>query len=131
MDDSYRTLAMEWFERGDHDIETARLIYENHGFNDSVALHIQQAIEKYLKRYLVFLGKRPPKNHDLDFILHQIEPFDPYLGVYLELCERATKYYIENRYPPGPLIDYPDAIIHKDLNEAAEMIRKIRHTLIV
>jgi HEPN domain-containing protein len=129
MDDATRILAMEWFDRGDHDLETARILFVNHGFGDSIALHIQQALEKYLKGYLVFHGKRPPKNHDLDYILHLVETISPDLSVYLELCERATKYYLENRYPPGPLIDYPVEIIRHDLNETIEMIGKIRNYL--
>lgn len=42
----YKTQAAEWFEKGDHDIETAELLYEEKGYTDIIAYHIQQAIEK-------------------------------------------------------------------------------------
>ncbi|GIV15064.1 MAG: hypothetical protein KatS3mg022_0499 [Armatimonadota bacterium] len=49
MDDLLKQQAMEWFVRGDHDIETAQLLYDQDGYTDSIAYHIQQAMEKYLK----------------------------------------------------------------------------------
>ncbi|HUT04931.1 MAG TPA: HEPN domain-containing protein [bacterium] len=59
MDEAFRRQAEEWFERGRHDIETAQLIYEQYGYTDSIVYHIQQAIEKYLKGYLVLRGRKP------------------------------------------------------------------------
>jgi len=56
MDDVFKKQAGEWFERGRHDIETAQLLYEERGHTDSIAYHIPQAREKYLKGYLVVHG---------------------------------------------------------------------------
>ena len=49
MDEAFKRQAEEWFERGRRDMETAQLIYEQHGYTDAIAYHIQQAVEKYLK----------------------------------------------------------------------------------
>ncbi len=76
MDDKLRRQALEWFDHGDHEVETAQLIYDNHGHADAIAYHIQQAIEKYLKGYLVLHGIEPPWIHELDTLLTQIEKFD-------------------------------------------------------
>lgn len=57
MDKAFKKQAEEWFERGRHDIESAHLLYQHRGHTDSIAGHIQQAIEKYLKEgYLVLCG---------------------------------------------------------------------------
>ncbi len=47
MDEGLKQQALEWFERGDHDIETAQLLCDEQGHTDAIAYHIQQAIEKY------------------------------------------------------------------------------------
>lgn len=60
MDEGLKRQAQEWFERGDHDIETAQFLYGESGYADVIACHIQQAIEKYLRGYLVLQGQRPP-----------------------------------------------------------------------
>jgi len=102
MDEAFRKQASEWFVRGDHDIETAQLLYDERGHTDTIGYHIHQAVEKYLKGYLVFHGKRYPKIHELDTLLHLISRFDTKFDVLIDFCEKATAYYIEDRYPPGP-----------------------------
>ena len=125
MDDAFKKQAQEWFERGRHDIETAQLLYDEQGYTDSIAYHIQQAIEKYLKGYLVLNGKKPPKIHELDTLLNHVLRFDSSLNSFLELCEKASRYYMEDRYPPGPVVEYQYNQIKADLDEAWELIRRV------
>ena len=61
MDNAFRRHALEWFERGRRDIETARLIFKHHGHLEAVAYNIQQAVEKHLKGWLVLQGEKPPR----------------------------------------------------------------------
>ena len=126
MDDVFKKQAGECFERGRHDIETAQLLYEERGHTDSIAYHIQQALEKYLKGYLVVHGKKPPKIHELDTLLNRIVTFDENFIDFLDLCEKASRYYIEDRYPPGPPVEYEHKEIKEDLDRAWELIKKIR-----
>ncbi len=126
MDDTFRKQAEEWFERGRHDIETAQLISDQDGYTDVIVYHIQQAIEKYLKGYLVLHGKKPPKTHELDVLLDRIADFDRSFGNYLELCEKASRYYLDGRYPPGPVVGYEYEEIMADLDEALKLISQIQ-----
>ncbi len=125
MDEAFKRQADEWFERGRHDIETAQFLYEQRGYTDVIAYHIQQAIEKYLKGYLVLDGKKPPKIHELDTLLAHISTFDTSLDDFLELCEKSSRYYIEERYPPGPPVQYEYEEIETDLETAWNLIRLI------
>ena len=126
MDEAFRRQAEEWFERGQHDIETAQLIYEQDGYTDSIVYHIQQAIEKYLKGYLVLHGRKPPKTHELDALLNHIATFDDGFGDFLELCEKASRYYIDGRYPPGPPAEYEHEEIKADLDKALKLISQVQ-----
>lgn len=128
MDKTFKKQAEEWFERGRHDIETAQLLYDERGYTDSIAYHIQQAIEKYLKGYLVLHGKRSPKIHELDTLLNRITNFDDRFNDFLDLCEKASRFYIEDRYPPGPIVEYEYDEIKADLDKAWELIRKVLST---
>jgi len=127
MDEGLKQQAREWFERGDHDIETAQLLYEQHGYTDIIAYHIQQTIEKYLKGYLVLKGQKPPWVHELDTLLKLVEKFEADLySPFIELCEKATRYYIEDRYPPGPPAEYNREEIKADLAWTWQLVRLIR-----
>ena len=130
MDEGLRQQALEWFERGDHDIETAQLLYDEHGYTDVIAYHIQQAIEKYLKGYLVLNGEKPPWIHELDTLLTLASQLQPDLyPPFVELCEKATRYYIEDRYPPGSPAEYEREEIKVDLDLAWQFVRLIRQKI--
>jgi len=81
MDEGLKKQALEWFERGDHNIATAKMLLYNKWYTD------------------------------------------------LDLCEKATKYYIEDRYPPGPLVQYSYSEIEGDMEKAFDLIRKIREII--
>ncbi|VUT25112.1 MAG: HEPN domain protein [Candidatus Methanolliviera sp. GoM_oil] len=121
-----RSHAAEWFERGEHDIEAAQLLCEERGFTDTIAYIIQQAIEKYLKGFLIYNGIKPKRTHDLSILLNEAVKFEDTLEEFIDFCDKATKYYIENRYPPGPPIEYRFEEIKKSLDNAWRLIRKIR-----
>jgi HEPN domain-containing protein len=124
--DVFKKQAEEWFVRGHHDIETAQLLYEQNGYVDSIVYHIQQAIEKYLKGYLVLHRKKPPKIHELDTLLNHISTFDKSFDSFIDLCEKASRYYIEDRYPPGPPVEYRFEEVKNDLDRAWELINQIQ-----
>ena len=69
--------TQEWFERGDRDIEAAQLLDDERFYTDVIAYHLQQAIEKYLKGFLVFNDIRPPRTHDLDTLLNLASTVEP------------------------------------------------------
>jgi HEPN domain-containing protein len=130
MDDALKKQAQEWFERGDHDLETAQLLYDERGHTDAIAYHIQQTIEKYLKGFLVLHGKKPPWIHELDRLLEAAAQIQPDLyPEFIELCERGTRYYVQDRYPPGPPADYHIEEIKADLDLARNLVTRIRTCL--
>jgi HEPN domain-containing protein len=60
----------QWLEKAEHDLIAAQLIIENQPLILDVAcFHCQQAVEKYLKTYLVFQNQDFPKTHNLDILL--------------------------------------------------------------
>jgi HEPN domain-containing protein len=49
-------IVKQWMEKADHDLGTAQLTFLYlQEYRDTIAFHCQQAAEKYLKSYLLFL----------------------------------------------------------------------------
>jgi HEPN domain-containing protein len=60
-----------WIFRANEDIAVIEKLFESgpEQFASSICFHAQQAVEKFLKAYLVFNDIDFPKTHDLDFLL--------------------------------------------------------------
>ena len=70
------------------------------GDTDDASFHLQQAIEKYLKAYLLSRGWKLRKTHDLNALINDAVSYDRQLERYRLLCQRVTNYYLVDRYPP-------------------------------
>lgn len=126
MSESKSAYAEEWFTRGDHDIEMAQLLYDEKGYTDTIAFLIQQAVEKYLKGFLVSYGKKPKRTHDLEKLLDEVAQIDKSFEKFVDIGTKITKYYIDSRYPSGLTAEYTREEIKQSLDEAYEIITKIK-----
>ncbi len=63
-------LVNEWLQKADPDLRLAEfLLAENAPFWDAIAYHCQQAVEKYLKAFLVSRQIEFPKTHNIRELL--------------------------------------------------------------
>lgn len=70
MKDDERNYVEQWLEKADHDLVAARLIIDHQPIIlDICCFHCQQAVEKYLKTFLIFHKKDFPKTHNIDLLL--------------------------------------------------------------
>jgi HEPN domain-containing protein len=92
-------LPLDWFDKGRRDIETIELLLAHGGDAEIMASHIEQAIEKYLKGYLLGHGWTLERIHDLPALLDEAVKHNPQFEQFRELCEVATAFYFETRYP--------------------------------
>lgn len=63
------------------------------------AFHLQQALEKYLKAFLLSKGWKLERIHDLRALLEEAARHEPSLKRFRRLCAEITAYYIQERYP--------------------------------
>jgi len=76
----------QWIIKGDHDLGTAQITYLYiPEYLDTVIFHCQQAVEKYLKAYLIFLITPFKFTHDLIYLLDLISEKDTDFDVYYDL----------------------------------------------
>lgn len=96
--DEESILPKDWLKRGEKDLKRVGIMLEAEDFGDA-GFHLQQAIEKYLKAYLLSKGWELEKTHDLVKLINYAVKYNPKLESFVSLCETVTEYYIEERYP--------------------------------
>ena len=124
-----KKLIEEWIERGEHDLEAARLLLDRKAHSDIVLFHIHQAVEKYLKGFLIHHGWKLKKIHDLETLITDAADFDDIFADYLDVGRKLTAFYYTERYPPGPVPSYPTEETTQMLEAASEIIEKIKDRL--
>lgn len=116
-----------WLEKADIDLRRVPLRLEE-GDGDDAAFHLQQAIEKYLKAFLLAKGWQLKKVHDLEALLDEAIRHTPKLEIFRDLCAEVTGYYIVERYPS--FVDGPSSMdITAGLEKAEELARMIKTEL--
>lgn len=90
----------QWVIKGDHDLGTAKVTYLYiPEYLDTVTFHCQQAVEKYLKAYLVFQTMSFKFSHDLVYLLDLITQKDSDFECYYDTVSELQGYAVEIRYP--------------------------------
>ena len=90
----------QWIVKGDHDLGTAKVTYLHiPEYLDTVTFHCQQAVEKYLKAYLLFHSVSFKFTHDLVYLLDLITPKDNDFEMYYDSVSELQGYAVEIRYP--------------------------------
>jgi HEPN domain-containing protein len=90
----------QWIIKGDHDLGTAKITYLHiPEYLDTVTFHCQQAVEKYLKSYLIFQSTEFRLTHDLIYLLDMISQKDSDFENYYDTVSELQGYAIEIRYP--------------------------------
>ena len=115
----------DWFRIGDKELKRAQNLLsledlEGAGFN------IQQAIEKYLKGYLLSHGWELRRIHNLDVLLSEATAHDPCFEDFRSPCQTITHYYLIERYPLAVSWELTKEEIGESLSIAERIIRKIK-----
>lgn len=80
----------------------------------TICFHSQQAIEKFLKAFLVYHNKDFPRTHDLEFLLIECKKIDK-SGFDFDFGS-LTDFGVSVRYPDDFIIpDKDDTILYRDI----------------
>ena len=91
-----------WFVKATHDRRAAELaVGQRSPMTDVAAFHTQQAIEKFLKGYLVFSEDPFEKIHDLEELTDRCAQHDAGFAELKDRVKPITPYAVRYRYP-GP-----------------------------
>jgi HEPN domain-containing protein len=121
-----KAIRQEWFLRGEHDFQSAYILLKQNGYPDTIAVLIQQAVEKYTKGFLLGRGWKLRKIHDLELLVEEATKYDKSFIPFLDLARRLSAFYIEDRYPPGPARGYSQEEIATIYAQASDLITKFQ-----
>ena len=118
-----RELIDSWIDKAEKDLLSVK---HELSFPDAVTetacFHCQQAVEKYLKAYLVFLGISFTKTHEIGELVTKCEDKDSEISVLKEEADELTDYAVVVRYPDDWFV--PDLEEAKGAFEIANKIRE-------
>jgi HEPN domain-containing protein len=91
---------VEWFSFADADLDSARILKEAHRqHKEIICYHCQQAVEKYLKGFLMSQGVIPPKNHALEMLCALCSEKDETFNAIAKYCAYLSPFAVRVRYP--------------------------------
>ena len=97
-----KTLVKLWMEYGDRDLHTAEIIHAHASeYSDMIGFHCQQAVEKYIKAYLIFLNIEFPNTHNLTLLLDLVKDKADFKEDFSEQANELKVFAVEVRYPLG------------------------------
>lgn len=119
----------EWIEIAKKDLKGAKILYEYDGDYGLVLFHLQQAVEKYLKGYLIYKTGLLQDGHSLIKLCKKASNYNNEFRKFIKDCAFLNGYYIETRYPAeDPLIaDKED--VEEGLNFTEEIIQFIEEVI--
>ena len=126
-----RILAQEWFDKANEDLRLAQHLCKKKIFPSPICLHAHQAVEKYLKGFLVWHGhdiKDEFKTHNLKKLYQFACTLDARIDEneqVKESCLILNRYYIGARYP-ADMPEYP----WEDVVEAVHAAEKVEEAVV-
>lgn len=120
MNDELKAYVLQWRFKAEHDLMAAQTILKHKPIITDVAcFHCQQAVEKFLKAYLVSKGEQNLKTHSVDFLLSRCVVFDPDFNSIEP--KSIDDFAVEIRYPDN--YSYPEFEEAQDYLSIAEKVR--------
>jgi len=130
MDQAKKDYLAQWYYKADEDVLVLEelLSREANHYTGAICFHAQQAVEKYLKLFLIFHDVEFKKVHDVDYLLDECKKIDALSFEDVEL-KSLTDY--------GVAVRYPDDFINPSLadaeyySEVAQQVKRIIYKLVV
>lgn len=115
----------DWLLIGDKDLQRVERALRDED-PEAAGFFLQQALEKFLKAFLLAHGWALRRVHDLEALLDDAAAYDASLNRFRKVCQRITTYYMLGRYPLRRLVEPTAPDISADLESARELIKRLR-----
>ena len=115
----------DWFRLAARDFKRVEHLL-NVDDPEGAGYHLQQAVEKYLKGFLLSKGWKLKRIHDLEVLLNDALKFEKAFEKYRSLCQKITGYYIIDRYPlpAAPMLTKEE--VQESVAEAEQFIQRLK-----
>jgi len=117
----------DWLRIAEKDLQRADHLLEIHDA-EAAGFYLQQAVEKFLKAFLLANGWKLERIHDLETLLNNALAYDPTLEEYRSACQKITAFYFVERYPFVTGTGLTEDDIRSSREQVQQLIEKIRTT---
>ncbi len=112
-----------WIDKANNDLASAETLFKySSEIRDTVCFHCQQAVEKYLKAWLIHLDVTFPRTHELTYLLDLLTKIDDIDETYFDMAAVLEDYAVGVRYPDASL--EPE---ESDVIQAIEYANSFKH----
>lgn len=111
---------MDWLSIAEKDWKRAEALRAS-GDAELAGFCLQQAVEKFLKAFLLARGSQIRRIHNLDALLDDAVQYDGSLEEFRGACQRITAYYVVERYP----LMVPSGITEEDVESSISAVRAL------
>lgn len=88
---------------------------------EAAGFYLQQAVEKFLKAFLLSRGWKLERIHDLEALLNVALVHMPSWEKFRPMCQKITAFYFVERYPI-----FTDAgMTNEDVRDASEQVKEL------
>ncbi len=116
-------MIKDWILKAESDLKIGKdEIQTKDPATDAICFHMQQAVEKYLKAFLIFNNREIRKTHDIAELIEVCKEIDYEFEYLYEIkADKLTLYAVEFRYPGAVL--FPSL---SETREAIEIAEKVK-----
>jgi len=93
---------------------------------EAAGFFLQQAVEKFLKAFLLSKGWELVRIHDLEALLNMALAYDPSLEPFRSVCQKITGFYLVERYPFVTETGLTQDDVRNSLTQVKALIEKLR-----
>jgi len=115
----------DWRRIAEKDLRRVEQLLSVHD-PEAAGFYLQQALEKFLKAFLLSKGWELKRVHDLEALLNAALAYDPSLEPFREICQKATGFYIVERYPLLVDAALTEGDVRSTLKQAQPLVKKLR-----
>ncbi|OIN95979.1 hypothetical protein AUJ66_07735 [Candidatus Desantisbacteria bacterium CG1_02_38_46] len=120
---------LSWIQKANEDFALAKVILKEKGFYAHICLLCQQAVEKYLKSFIIKNRKEPPLIHNLNTLAEICKEYNIDLSYYETELRILTQYYIPAKYPIPSIVIFTKEEAKKAIEFAGKIIEKIQEEM--
>ncbi len=115
----------DWFRIAEKDLKRAEHLLAMDD-PEGAGYHLQQAVEKYLKGFLLSKGWKLKRIHDLEVLLNDALKYEASWEKFRGLCQEISGYYVIDRYPLPSASTLAKEEVQCSLDEAGKLIKQVK-----
>lgn len=129
---NFSKIVYPWIEKAENDLSFAKKAFEDTEYYDHICFLSHQAVEKYLKAFLIkSKGEitKKEKIHDLAKLADWCKEFGLYLGDYYIQLRTLTEFYMPAKYPDAAFGKFSKKDAQESVKIAEEIVKAIKEKL--